>query len=374
MSVFDFLAKPKNSTEQQDSFLTIFGFDTTSKLAAQSIDIVYWFVIVVAYCFAFHALNNILVTWHWFLVGLACFAVVGLPYCVKIILFGRKEFPPKAALLALFLSLLPTIFDFTGFYSETGVQDSLKTSKIVITDSLSVFEAESKKAVQSQEVVIKAESRDKINTIENSLTSKLADAKKQVEDVKQEVLDERQGIRGKAGDGPRAKELQSEMRRTQAQLDIDLQKAKDEIKRQVDAINLETNDKLTALSQTTKLLDNKLLTCKTAINETSSFKELEIATLQANSLISSIASTLDIKFKPAKIVGTDNIIKASFTSLLNLDVTAVICFLLAFLLEIGDIIIAFVIRYERKKQKPAIEAVPDDAYRYKKYSKTYEGY
>jgi ABC-type multidrug transport system fused ATPase/permease subunit len=152
MSFLDQLIKdPASIDETRASYYTIFGFDTTSKIAAKFIDIVYWFIIFVAYCFAFHALNNILITWHWLLVGLACFAVVGLPYCVKIILFGRKEFPIKAALLCAFLSLLPTIFDFTGLYAETGVQDSLKTSKIQIAESLSYFEAESKKSAQTQE-------------------------------------------------------------------------------------------------------------------------------------------------------------------------------------------------------------------------------
>ena len=374
MNVFDFLVKPRSSSEQQESYHTIFGFDTTSKLAAQSIDIVYWFVIIVAYCFAFHALNNILITWHWILVGLACFAVVGLPYCVKIILFGRKDFPIKAALLALFLSLLPTIFDFTGLYSETGLQDSLKVSKTYITDSLSMFEAESKKSVQNQEVTIKSESRDKINIIQDSLTSKLTDAKKQIESINQEVLDERQGVRSKSGDGPRSKELQAEMRKIAAQSNIEAQKSKDEIKRQVEAINLQTTDKLTALSQTTKLLDDKLLASKNAISNATTFKDLEMAAIQANSLISSIASTLDIKFKPATIIGSDNIIKVSFSSLLNFDITAVVCFFLAFLMEIGDIVIAFVIRYEQKKPKAAIEATPSDYVSDKKYSKTYEGY
>ena len=354
-------------------YQTIFGFTTTNKLAAAAIDIVYWFIIFVAYCFAFHALNVILISWHWMLIGLASFAVVGLPYCVKIILFGRKEFPLKAAILSLFLSLLPTIFDFAGLYSETGVQDSLKSSKVQITDSLSYFEAESKKAVQTQELEINNVGRDKKAAIEKSLTAKTTDLKKQVDDANQEVTDERQGVKGKAGDGPRTKELQSQARRLQAQSDIELQAAKAEIKKQGDSVDQEVIEQLAALDKSNKLLGDKIVACKKSIETTTSFKDLEFAVIDANSLISSIASTLNMKFQPVKILGTDNIIKVSFNALLSADVTALVCFLLAFLMEIGDIIIVFTMRYEKKVPTPIIQKENNDS-RYVRYTKTYEGY
>ena len=354
-------------------YQTIFGFTTNNKLAAAAIDIVYWFIIFVAYCFAFHALNVILISWHWILIGLASFAVVGLPYCVKIILFGRKEFPLKAAILSLFLSLLPTIFDFAGLYSETGVQDSLKSSKVQITDSLSYFEAESKKAVQTQELEINNVGRDKKAAIEKSLTAKTTDLKKQVDDANQEVTDERQGVKGKAGDGPRTKELLSQARRLQAQSDIELQAAKAEIKKQGDSVDQEVIEQLAALDKSNKLLGDKIVACKKSIETTTSFKDLEFAVIDANSLISSIASTLNIKFQPVKILGTDNIIKVSFNALLSADVTALVCFLLAFLMEIGDIIIVFTMRYEKRVPTPIIQKEDNDS-RYVRYTKTYEGY
>jgi len=374
VNIFESFKQPRLSTDKVDSYYTIFGFDTTSRIAAQAIDIVYWFIIFVAYCFAFHALNNILITWNWFLVGLACFAVVGLPYCVKIILFGRKEFPLKSALLCLFLSLLPTIFDFTGLYSETGLQDSLKQSKVQITDSLSFFEAESKKTVQNQELEIKNRGRDKKNEIENNLGQKVTSIKKQIEDANQEVIDERQGIKGKAGDGPRAKELQAEVRKLQAQSDIEVKNSKAEIERQTTAVDQEINDQLQALAQSNKLLNEKLLACKREVNDTTSFRELEVSALNANSLISSIASNLNTKFVPVKIIGSDNIIKVSFGSLVVGDITALVCFLLAFLMEIGDIIIAFVIRYEQQTPKTVVKSNSNETLRNIRYTKTYEGY
>jgi hypothetical protein len=358
-----------------DHYHTIFGFTTSSKVAAISIDIVYWFIIFVAYCFAFHALAAILITWHWTLIALASFAVVGLPYCVKIILFGRKEFPLKAALLSVFLSLIPTIFDFAGLYSETGVQDSLKSSKDQITEVLSYFEAESKKATQIQELEIRNNNRDKKAEIEKSLITKTTETKKQIEDINQEIIDEKQGIRGKAGDGPKSKELQANMRKLQAQANIEQQSVKTEFKQQIEAIDLELADQLKSLNKSTLLLDNKIITCKKEINASITFRELESTVINANSLISSIASNLDIKFTPVKISGTDNIIKVSFTSLLNCDVTAVVCFLLAFLMEIGDIIIAFTIRYEKKTEPQIIDHDNVDDYRKAtKYTKTYDGY
>lgn len=374
MSIFNFLKEPISSTETRESYLTIFGFDTTSKLAAQAIDIVYWFIMFVAYCFAFHALNNILITWNWFLVGLACFAVVGLPYCVKIILFGRKEFPLKAALLCVFLSLLPTIFDFTGLYAETGVQDSLKSSKVQISDTLAYFEAESKKAAQQQEHDIQDEARNKKLAIEAEQNSKVADIKKDIEEIQQQAIDEKEGIKGKPGEGPRAKELQATARKLKAQSDIEVQASKVEIKRRIDTVNQEAEDRLKSLAGSTKLLDDRLLACKKDINSTTNFRELEVAVINANSLISSIASNLNTKFTPIRIAGSDNIIKESFRSLFQGDIASLVCFLLAFLMEIGDIIIAFTMRYEKKKQLPVIKKADSSDYTNIRYTKTYEGY
>jgi len=369
-----FKKEPITENNKQPEYLTIFGFPTFSKVAAIAIDVVYWFIIFVAYCFAFHALNNILITWNWLLVGLASFAVVGLPYCVKIILFGRKEFPLKAALLCLFLSLLPTIFDFTGFYSETGLQDSLQQSKVQISESISSFEIQSKKSAQDKELEIQNTGRDKKTVAEQTLLQSSSDIQKQVEDANQAVLDEKEGVKGKAGDGPKAKELQARVRKLKAQSDIDNQQSKAELKRQNDVIDQETNEKLQALKQSNVLLGDKLLNCKKEVNNAGNFKALELSVIDANSLLSSIASNLSVSYIPVRIIGSDNIIKVSFGSLTTGDITAIICFLLAFLMEIGDIIITFVMRYEKKIPTPIIKSSSDDTLRHVKYTKSYDGY
>lgn len=275
--------------------------------------------------------------------------------------------------MSLFLSLLPTIFDFAGLYSETGVQDSLKASKVQISDTLSYFEAESKKAVQQQQLEINNEGRNKKTEVEKTVTSKSTELKQQIEDANQQAIDERQGVKGKAGDGPRAKELQAQARKLQAQSDIEIQAAKAELKKQSEIVDQETTERLQALEKSNKLLNDKIIACKKSIEETSNFKELELAVIDANSLISSIASTLNTKFTPVKIMGTDNIIKVSFNALLSADVTALVCFLLAFLMEIGDIIIVYTMRYEKKVPTPIIQK-EDDFLRHIKYTKTYDGY
>lgn len=374
--MLDFFKQPVISTEKLESYHTIFGFDTTSKLAAQAIDIVYWFIIFVAYCFAFHALNVILVSWNWFLVGLASFAIVGLPYCVKIILFGRKEFPLKAALLCVFLSILPTIFDFAGFYSETGLQDSLKTSKIEIVESLNYFEAESKKAAQQEILSITDQERSKIAELQTQLGDTLLTKQKELESARQEIIDEKTGVRsgstsGRPGEGPRTKELEANVRRLEAQVGLEQKNLKENVERSSTSIKLETKEKIEVVNRSTQLLDTKIVDTKQKINAARYFDELELAVIDANSLISSIASNLNIEFKPVEIKGSSNILRLSFDALFSFEITALVCMLLAVLMEIGDIVIVYVIRHQKSAPKSKIVAVESKPYLYRK---TYEGY
>ena len=59
---------------------------------------------------------------------------------------------------------------------------------------------------------------------------------------------------------------------------------------------------------------------------------------------------------------------------MQLEVTALVCLLLAFLMEIGDIVIVYVIRHEKeKKQEPHIEPVAMPV-RVAMFKKTYDGY
>ena len=358
---------------------TIFGFDTSHKISAQAIDIIYWIIIAAAYCFAYHALSLILTSWTWFLVGLTSLGVVGLPYCVKIILFGRDKFPRKAALLCAFLSLLPTIFDFAGLYSETGLQDSLKLSKVKILEQINDFEANSKKAAQTDSDKIKEEERNKIADIEASSSRKLTDIKKEINEANQKVIDEKSGVKadfstGKPGEGPRTKELAAAVRRLQSEAEIEQSNARDKIERDANVVREQTKDALKKSIEVNKLIDDKFVDIKKEVNKAHNFKELELAVINANGLLSTVASKVNVEFKATEITGSDNIIRLSFSSLLSLEVTALVCLLLAFLMEIGDIVIVYVIRYEKeKKEEPKIEPVAMPV-RVAMFKKTYDGY
>jgi hypothetical protein len=368
----------KLTTDELQKYHTIFGFDTTNKIAAQAIDIIYWFIIFVAYCFAFHALDTILISWNWLLVGLASFAVVGLPYCVKIILFGRKEFPLKAAILCLFLSLLPTIFDFAGFYSETGLVDSLNISKKTAIESLGYFEAESKKAAQKEKTQIAELERAKIKNIEVELSKSILTVEKQIDEANQKIIDEKTGVRskltsGKPGEGPRTKELEADVRKLQAQSELETRTQKENTEKGIEVLRQDTASKIENIDASVRLLDEKIIETKKIINNAKTFTDLETAVIDANSLMSSIASNLSIKFIPVEIIGSANILRLSFESLLRFEVTAVVCLLLALLMEIGDIVIVFVIRYEKPKAVPKIIS-KNTSYKEKLFTKTYEGY
>ena len=363
----------------KQSYPTIFGFDTSHKVSAQAIDIVYWIIIGVAYCFAFHALNLILVTWNWFLVGLASLGVVGLPYCVKIILFGRDKFPRKAALLCVFLSLLPTIFDFSGFYAETGLQDSVKLSKLKISEQINEFEINSKKKSTEDEKQISENERNKIADIEDKLSRKKNQVLKDINEANQKVIDEKIGVRsdystGKVGEGPRAKELQAEVRRLQSESELDSKLAEQQIERASNLIKEQTKDDLSKLKIANKLVDEKFVLLKKEVNTCKTFKELENALIDVNGTLSTVASKLNVEYKPVEIVGSDNIIKLSFSALLNFEITAWVCLLLAFLMEIGDIVIVYVIRYEKEENSPIkITKTEHDVKKFL-YKKTYSGY
>ena len=363
----------------RQKFHTIFGFDTTHKISAQDIDIIYWVIIGAAYCFAYHALSLILTSWNWFLVGLTSLGVVGLPYCVKIILFGRDKFPRKAALLCAFLSLLPTIFDFAGLYSETGLQDSLKLSKVKILEQINDFEANSKKAAQTDADKIKEEERTKIANIESANSKKLTDIKKDINEANQKVIDEKSGVKadystGKPGEGPRTKELAAAVRRLQSEAEIEQSNAREKIERDASVVREQAKDALKKSVEANKLIDDKFIDIKKDVNKAHNFKELELAVINANGLLSTVASKVDVEFKATEIAGSDNIIRLSFSSLLSLEVTALVCLLLAFLMEIGDIVIVYVIRYEKeKKEEPKVEPVAMPV-RVAMFKKTYDGY
>ena len=81
-----------DNSSSEDTFPTLFGFPTKNGFAAKTLNIVYIIVMIVAVAFAFHALSLILSDWNTGIVFLAALSVVGLPYCIKIIMNGKAVF------------------------------------------------------------------------------------------------------------------------------------------------------------------------------------------------------------------------------------------------------------------------------------------
>jgi len=275
--------------------------------------------------------------------------------------------------------LLPTIFDFAGLYSETGLQDSLKLSKVKILEQINDFEANSKKAAQIDADTIKEEERTKIADIEAAASRKLTDIKKEINEANQKVIDEKSGVKadystGKPGDGPRSKELVAAVRRLQSEADIEQSNARDKIERDANVVKDQTKDAMKKSAEVSKLIDEKFADIKKEVNKAHNFKELELSVINANGVLSTVASKVNVEFRATEIAGSDNIIRLSFGSLMQLEVTALVCLLLAFLMEIGDIVIVYVIRHEKeKKEEPHIEPVAMPV-RVAMFKKTYDGY
>lgn len=342
--------------QQVEQHKTIFGFYTSNKVACKAVDYVYWVVIAVAFIFAYHALSQILSTWSFFLIGIASLAVVGLPYCVKIILFGRDEFDLKAALLCIFLSLLPTIFDFAGFYSETALNDELKKGKVSLIDNVNQLEKLYKFNIEQQ-----------IEKLNLEVEKQRKNTSKQVNEANQKIIDEKTGVRadyltGKVGDGPRTKELQAEARRLQSDLQIEIESA-EKIK----------NEKIQALQESLEKFDSEILSLKSSLNDTKNFKDVETEMLKVNGFFSSHFSKINYDFKAITPKLSDNIITLSFNALFKLDMTALVCFLMAFLMEIGDIVITFVTRFKRKVVEKKVEP-SNTVYKPLLFKKSYHGY
>jgi len=179
---------------------------------------------------------------------------------------------------------------------------------------------------------------------------------------------------GKVGEGPRTKELQSEVRRLQSQAELDDQLISQKIDRESNLIKEQSKDAMKKLQSANKLLDEKFVSIKKTVNSASTFKDLENALIEVNGTLSTVASKINAEYKPVEIIGSDNIIKLSFSALTSFEITAWVCLLLAILMEIGDIVIVYVIRYE-KENKSEIKIVKGDI-DLKKYvfKKTYDGY
>jgi hypothetical protein len=400
------------NVEEKQTHHTLFGFDTKNGFASKSLNFIYIIVMVVAMAFAYHALSLVLSDWNPGLVFLAALSVVGLPYCIKIIMYGREVFEYKYAVLCVLISILPTIFDFVGLYSETSIKSSLQSTKFQVLEKVSYFDKEARKTLNKEMLAVENDSNKKTTTIEQTFNSKItelieknnnvsSEAEKQFNNqlkqlndkvnlAQQALIDETKGVKGKTtsgvpGVGPRTVELEADLRKAQAAVDLEkstLEKNKlqeiEKIKTNIELQQKELNDnknkeislvqaekekKLSSLQQGLKSIDDLMSTTEDNrglifdVNKATSFAELADVSIKLNSAINVVSSKLNVEPKYVKF-DVDNVINLSFSALLRGDITALICFLLAFLLEIVDTIIVYMVRgVKNKPQKKFQEPI-----------------
>lgn len=344
--------------EGAEQYPTLFGFKTDNKVAASLLNIVYGIVMIVSISFAYYALSLILVGWSFLMIFLSSLAVVGLPYCVKIILFGRKEFTFNMAILCVIISILPTIFDFIGFYAKTSVRQSLIETKFEVLEKINYFDKEARESITKNIIQLDQNFNAQLVETDKKFNEQKSELSKQVLDAEQTYIDETEGVSGKVtsgkiGAGPKARELEAEWRRKEAENELALETLEANRKREIDKINKNYETEKNSLEQGILTIDELTKTGKDSgmiieVTKAESFDDLSETLIRLNSSINIISSKLKLEPEYIKF-STENIIQLSFGALFRGDITAIICLSLAILLEIIDIVIVYMIRNIKKK-------------------------
>jgi len=374
---------PASKLAGKHSYPTLFGFATKNKVASNLLNYVYGIVMVVAVAFAFHALSLILADWNKLFVFLASLSVVGLPYCIKIVLFGRETFELKHALLCLGISVLPAIFDFVGFYSETSIKQQLVQTKFEIVEKINFFNTEAREKLLEEKDKLNVEETQEINRIGAEFLQKTTELDRRLVDAKQTAIDEKTGVRsdgttGKVGQGPRAKELEAEIRRTQASNEIETKQLAKQQEQAVSAAKAAFKQRKDNIDAAIKEIDNLVSSDNKTkgllfqVNTADNFNDLSKLTIVVNNAVSNIGAKVGIepKFVSYK---TDDVIQLSFGALFRGETTALVCFLLAFLLEMVDTIIVYMVRGVRRVEvlEPAATSAPELPDEKTRFFKTY---
>jgi hypothetical protein len=346
--------------EGDEKFPTLFGFKTDNKAAANGLNTIYGIVMIVAMAFAYHALSLILVDWNAFLVFLAAVAVVGLPYCIKIIMYGRKSFTLNIAILCIAISLLPTIFDFIGFYSETSIRQSLVNTKFEVLEKLNYFDKEARSAINNNIIKLDKEHNAALTKVEQDFNVQQSNLAKEIVDAEQTYIDETQGVSGrttsgKIGVGPKAKELEAEVRKTEAAVTLKKKEFESNKQREIERLNKDYETKLASYQKGIEAIDilvspenNKGLIFE--VNKAKTYDELADTVVKLNTAVNTVSSKLDVEPEYVKF-STENVIQLAFGALTRFEITAIICFALALLLEIVDTIIVYMVRGIKKKNE-----------------------
>lgn len=353
-----------NDQYGEESHPTLFGFKTENKFAANMLNTVYGIVMIVALAFAYHALSLILVDWNAGLTFLAALAVVGLPYCIKIILYGRKEFFRNMALLCVAISMLPTIFDFIGFYSETSIRQSLVNTKFEVLETVNYFDKEAREKLNKNIIELDNEFNASLADLEKQKNQKNSDLAKQIVDAEQNYIDETEGVSGKTtsgkiGVGPKAKELESELRKTEANVELSKKQLESDKQRELEKIQKNYETRLKSYQQGIEAI-NALVSSEDKeglvfqVNRAKTFDELADVLVELNTGINTVSSKLGVEPQYVKF-STENVIQLSFGALFRGEITALICFALALLLEVVDTVIVYMVRGAKRKPEKKVE-------------------
>ena len=346
-----------NKTQEEELYPTLFGFPTKNGFASKALNIVYIIVMIVAVAFAFHALSLILSDWNAGIVFLAALAVVGLPYCIKIIMYGKAVFEYKMAVLCILISLLPTIFDFVGFYSETSIKQSLMTKKFEVLEIVNYFDKDARKSITGKIENLEKEYNESITKVDQTFNIQSKDLSDKINESEQMYIDETQGIRGQStsgtvGKGPKAKELEANMRKITAEVGLEKKALDANHKKELEKMERDSQIKKQSLNEGIETI-NGLLGERGLIfevNKAKSFNELADTAIKLNGAINVISSKLDVEPKYVKFE-SDNVISLSFGALMRGEITALICFLLALLLEVVDTVIVYMVRGVKSEKK-----------------------
>jgi hypothetical protein len=355
--------------EGDEKFPTLFGFKTDNKFAANALNTIYGIVMVVALAFAYHALSLILVDWNAGLTFLAALAVVGLPYCIKIIMYGRKIFTLNMAILCIVISMLPTIFDFIGFYSETSIRESLRDTKFEVLEKVNYFDREARESINKNILKLESDYNAALAKAEQEFNSKNASLAQEIVDAEQTYIDETQGVSGritsgKIGIGPKAKELEAEVRKTGARIELSKKELSANKQKEIEKLSKNYQTQYESYQQGLEII-NELVSNKDnqgllfEVNRAKTFDELADTVIKLNTSINSISSKLKVEPEYVKF-STDNVIQLAFGALFSFEITAMICFALALLLELVDTIIVYMVRGVNKRNQEKLEETKEE--------------
>jgi hypothetical protein len=265
--------------------------------------------------------------------------------------------------------MLPTIFDFIGFYSETSIRQSLVNTKFEVLETVNYFDKEAREKLNKNIIELDNEFNASLADLEKQKNQKNSDLAKQIVDAEQNYIDETEGVSGKTtsgkiGVGPKAKELESELRKTEANVELSKKQLESDKQRELEKIQKNYETRLKSYQQGIEAI-NALVSSEDKeglvfeVNRAKTFDELADVLVELNTGINTVSSKLGVEPQYVKF-STENVIQLSFGALFRGEITALICFALALLLEVVDTVIVYMVRgAKRKPEKKTEEERPN---------------